>query len=644
MNDQTVHRQNRSPDWTRYLWVFLAVFLIAQFYGYVARPKVLDLAYSDFKSRVEAGKVESVTVDGNQISGTLVREGGQSGSDASASGSGTAAEKSGSASGAGKGGGQQERAFQTVMPAFGDPSLIDLLEQNDVRIDAEPQGRHWLVTLLATLLPWVLIFGIFFYFSRRMQKRMGMGKGGGPFGFGKSKARLHSRTISELRFKDVAGMENVKRELQEMVEYLKDPSRFQSLGGELPKGVLLVGPPGTGKTLMARAVAGEAEAPFYSISGSEFIEMFVGVGASRVRDMFEQAKKESPAIIFIDEIDSIGRVRGTGLGGGHDEREQTLNQILSEMDGFSPTESVVVMAATNRPDVLDPALVRPGRFDRRIQVEMPQRAAREKILALHSQTVALADDVDIGAVAGMTVGFSGADLKNLVNEAALLAARKEKQQVEQEDFQQGRDKIIMGIEREDRLDGDEKKVVAYHEAGHALVAKLLPAADPLEKVTIIPRGQSLGATEQIPEEDRHNLSRTYLLNRLSIMLGGRAAEKMVFEELTTGAGDDLKKVTQMVRRMVCQWGMSETLGPVTFQQGKSHPFLGQEMTEPRDFSEHTAKIIDEEVRRIIVEREDAAAGLLRENRDQLDRLAEGLLENETLSNEEIDELLSECSP
>ena len=371
------------------------------------------------------------------------------------------------------------------------------------------------MTLLATMLPWVLIFGIFFYFSRRMQKRMGMDKGGGPFGFGKSKARLHSRTISELSFEDVAGMENVKRELQEMVEYLKDPSRFQSLGGELPKGVLLVGPPGTGKTFMARAVAGEAEVPFYSISGSEFIEMFVGVGASRARDMFEQAKKESPAIIFIDEIDSIGRVRGTGLGGGHDEREQTLNQILSEMDGFSPTESVVVMAATNRPDVLDPALVRPGRFDRRIQVEMPQRAAREKILALHSQTVALADDVDLGAVAGMTVGFSGADLKNLVNEAALLAARKEKEQVEQEDFQQGRDKIIMGIEREDRLDGDEKKIVAYHEAGHALVAKLLPEADPLEKVTIIPRGQSLGATEQIPEEDRHNLSRTYLLNRFA---------------------------------------------------------------------------------------------------------------------------------
>ena len=633
MTNQIPTAGSHRPDWTRYLWVLLAVFVAAQLYGIMARPQALDLSYSEFKSRLKAGSVESVVIDGNEISGELVAE--TDGKEKKTQDSKKTAKEAAAA--------QKDRSFHTVIPAFGDPELLTLLEEQEVRIDAKPQGRHWLVTLLAALLPWVLIFGIFYYFSQRMQKRMQMGKGGGVFGFGKSKAKLHTRSISELSFKDVAGMKNVKRELQEMVEYLRDPSRFQSLGGKLPKGVLLVGPPGTGKTLMARAVAGEAQVPFYSISGSEFIEMFVGVGASRVRDMFEKAKKESPAIIFIDEMDSIGRVRGTGLGGGHDEREQTLNQILSEMDGFSPTESVVVMAATNRPDVLDPALVRPGRFDRRIQVDLPQKSARKKILALHTQDVPLEEDVDLEAVAGLTVGFSGADLKNLANEAALLAARKEKKQVGQEDFQQGRDKIMMGIEREDRLDGEEKKVIAYHEAGHALVAKLLPDADPLQKVTIIPRGRSLGATEQIPEEDRHNLGRKYLLNRIRIMLGGRAAEKLVFNELTTGAGDDLKKVTQTVRRMVCQWGMSEKLGPVTFQLGKSHPFLGQEMTEPRDFSEETAKLIDEEVRRIIVEAEEKAEQMLSESRDRLDRLAEALLEHETLSNEEINDLLGRIS-
>ncbi len=485
MTNQIPAAGSRRPDWTRYLWVLLAVFLAAQLYGIMAGPQALDLSYSEFKSRLEAGAVESVVIDGNEISGELAAE--ADGKEKTSPDPEQTPEETKDA--------EKRRSFHTVMPAFGDPELMTLLEEQDVRIDAKAQGRHWLVTVLAALLPWVLIFGIFYYFSQRMQKRMQMGKSGGVFGFGKSKAKLHTRSISELSFMDVAGMKNVKRELKEMVEYLRNPSRFQSLGGELPKGVLLVGPPGTGKTLMARAVAGEAEVPFYSISGSEFIEMFVGVGASRVRDMFEQAKKESPAIIFIDELDSIGRVRGTGLGGGHDEREQTLNQILSEMDGFSPTESVVVMAATNRPDVLDPALVRPGRFDRQIQVDLPRKSAREKILALHAKDVPLDDDVDLGAVAGLTVGFSGADLKNLVNEAALLAARKEKKTV------------------------------------------------------------------------------------------------------------------------------------------------GQEMTEPRDFSEETAKLIDEEVRRIIVEAEEKAEQMLSESRDRLDRLAEALLEQETLSNVEVDDLL-----
>ena len=379
--------------------------------------------------------------------------------------------------------------------------------------------------------------------------------------------------------------------------------------------------------------------PFYSISGSEFIEMFVGVGASRVRDMFTNAKKDAPSIIFIDELDSIGRIRGTGLGGGHDEREQTLNQILSEMDGFSAHESVIVIAATNRPDVLDPALIRPGRFDRQITVEVPQRRARKEILQVHTREVPLAEDVDLDEVAGMTAGFSGAELKNLVNEAALLATRKEKSNVDAKDFDEARDKIIMGIEREDVIKDEEKKVIAYHEGGHALVARLLPGSDPLEKVTIIPRGRSLGATEQIPEEDRHNFSRSYLLNRIAIMLGGRAAEKVMFDDITSGAGDDLKKATQLARRMVCQWGMSDKVGPVTFRQGETHPFLGREIAEQKDFSEETARLIDEEVRGIIQGMEEKARKILESNRDKLDALARGLLEHETLSREEIDDLL-----
>jgi cell division protease FtsH len=441
----------------------------------------------------------------------------------------------------------------------------------------------------------------------------------------------------------VAGLDNAKKELQEVKEYLKDPAKFQRLGGELPKGLLLVGPPGVGKTLLAQATAGEADVPFYSISGSEFIEMFVGVGASRVRDMFKKAKKDAPAIIFIDEIDSIGRVRGSGLGGGHDEREQTLNQILAEMDGFSPHQSVVVMAATNRPDVLDPALIRPGRFDRRITLDLPQKKARLKILETHTREVPLADEVDLENLAQRTPGLSGADLKNIVNEAALLAARKNKQQVDTEDFEQSRDKILMGLEREDVIKDEDKKLIACHEAGHALLAKLLPGADPLQKVTIIPRGQSLGATEQIPEKERHNIKRSYLLNRLAIMLGGRAAEKIMFEDVSTGAADDLKKATELVRRMVCQWGMSDKIGPVTFRRGETHPFLGRELTESRDFSEHTARLIDEEIQAIVVNMEKKAHETLADNRDSLEALTDQLLEHETLTEEKVDDILKETA-
>jgi cell division protease FtsH len=522
-----------------------------------------------------------------------------------------------------------------------DPDLLPLLENNAVRIRAETAEEPWFLRLLIYLLPWILIIGFFVYSSKKFQQRMG-GRGGGIFGFGKSKARLYDRSADiDVSFKDVAGLANAKKELQEVVGFLKDPSKFTALGGELPHGLLLVGPPGVGKTLMARACAGEADVPFYSISGSEFIEMFVGVGASRVRDMFKKAKKEAPAIIFVDELDSIGRVRGTGVGGGHDEREQTLNQILNEMDGFTPRESVVVMAATNRPDVLDPALVRPGRFDRQIHLELPQKKARSEILEIHTREVPTAEDVDLENLAERTVGFSGADLKNLVNEAALLAARREKQEVTNEDFDRARDKIMMGIEREDVIHDEEKTVIAYHEAGHALMAELMPRADPLQKVSIIPRGRALGVTEQVPEEDRHNLQQSYLMDRLAVLLGGRAAEKVAFEDLSTGAADDLKNATQLARRMVCQWGMSDKLGPVTFKSGEPHPFLGRELSEPKDYSEATARIIDEEIRRIVVDAEKRTVETLTANRAKLEALAEQLAEEETLSKEEVDRILKQ---
>jgi cell division protease FtsH len=506
-----------------------------------------------------------------------------------------------------------------------------------VSVQARTEETPLFATLLIYLIPWVLIIGFFMYSSRKLQGRMG--GAGGLFGFGKSKAKLFTKSSSNVTFKDVAGLSNAKKEFTEIVDFLKNPAKYKAIGAKLPKGVLLAGPPGTGKTLMSRAVAGEADVPFYSISGSEFIEMFVGVGASRVRDMFDNAKKDAPAIIFIDELDSIGRVRGTGLGGGHDEREQTLNQILAEMDGFDPHLSVIVIAATNRPDVLDPALVRPGRFDRQITLDLPQRNARKEILQLHSRQVPLAESVDFDNLARRTVGFSGAELMNLVNEAALLAARKGKKRVDSEDFDQGMDKIVMGLEREELIGEEEKKSVAYHEAGHALLAKLLPGADPLKKVSIIPRGRALGATEQLPEEDRHNLGRQYLLNRIAILLGGRVAEKLVFDDITTGAGDDLKRATHLARRMVCQWGMSEEIGPVTFQRGDQHPFLGREITEPKDFSEETAKLIDDEVRGILRGMEQRSEKVLREHREDLNTLAQALLEHESLLSEDVDRLL-----
>jgi cell division protease FtsH len=632
--------QKKPFNWRTMLWVFLAWLLFFYlFSGFLSpAPRARTVSYTQFKQMIKNDKIAEVTLQGNVINGKFRPS---SGGDKAPKTESTAKnsvfqlfDKSES----------RPQHFKTVKPDLEDPELLSLLEKNNVTIRAETQQQSWWTTLLVSLLPWVLILGLFYYAAKKMQERMpGGGKGGGIFGFSKSKARLFDKKNIEVTYRDVAGLDNAKKELKEVKEYLKDPSRFQALGGELPRGLLLVGPPGVGKTLLAQATAGEADVPFYSISGSEFIEMFVGVGASRVRDMFKKAKKDAPAIIFIDEIDSIGRVRGSGLGGGHDEREQTLNQILAEMDGFGAHESVVVVAATNRPDVLDPALIRPGRFDRRITLDLPQNKARQKILETHSREVPLAADVDLENLARRTPGLSGADLKNLVNEAALLAARKNKQEVEAEDLEQARDKILMGLERDDVIKNEDKKMVACHEAGHALLAKLLPGADPLAKVTIIPRGQSLGATEQIPEEDRHNIKRSYLLNRLAILLGGRAAEKIMFEDVSTGAADDLKKATQLARRMVCQWGMSDKLGPVTFRMGETHPFLGRELTESRDFSENTARLIDEEIRAIVGKMEKKAEETLADNRDSLEALTQQLLEHETLTREEVEKILEESS-
>lgn len=620
-------KENREPpkqtNLGRMPLLWLLLFFLFAYYllDGMRQERAVALSYTEFKEEVRQDNIAEITVEGLEISGKF---------------DGTYTEVSGQDT-------LSYEQFATVRPSIEDRELMTLLEEHGVRINAKEESSNaWWQIFLISMLPWLLILGYFVYASRRMQGQMkGMFGGGGLFNVGKSKAKRYRETENQMKFDDVAGLENAKRDLQEVIEYLKEPEKFTKLGADIPKGLLLVGPPGTGKTMLARATAGEADVAFYNISGSEFIEMFVGVGASRVRDMFSNAKKEAPSIIFIDEIDSIGRARGTGLGGGHDEREQTLNQILSEMDGFAPHESVVVMAATNRPDVLDPALTRPGRFDRQITLELPQKQAREKIFKIHIRKVPVASDVDIGTLAARTVGFSGADIKNLVNEAALLAGRKGKTEVDAECFDEARDKILLGHVREEMINDEEKKVIAHHEAGHALLARLLPGTDPVKKVTIIPRGRSLGVTEQMPEEDRHNLDRTYLLNRIAITLGGRAAEKLVYNDITNGAANDLKQVTRIARRMVCQWGMSEKLGAVSYNQGEDHMFLGREIAQSRDFSDETARLIDEEVQRIVGEMEEKAQKLLQENRSRLDSLAQALLEQETLDDEEIELILKQ---
>ena len=613
------------PLWRYVVWIMLLL-LFSWYWFDVSRTAVFhELAYSEFKERVREDAVASVLIRGQQVVGEfrdagvldLVPPQGRRAQEPDAS----------------------PEMFKTTLPPVDDKDLIPLLETHGVEVRAEEEQIAWWASALINLLPWLLIIGLFFYASRKMQERM---LGGGPgevFGFGKSKARRFRRGSMEIGFDDVAGLENAKRDLHEIIDFLKNPGRYGKLGAKIPKGILLMGPPGTGKTLLAKAVAGEAEVPFYSISGSEFIEMFVGVGASRVRDMFDSAKKEAPAIIFIDEIDSVGRMRGSGLGGGHDEREQTLNQILAEMDGFEPEQTVVVLAATNRPDVLDPALLRPGRFDRKITLELPRKEARQKILEVHARNIPLAENVDLENVAARTVGFSGADLENLMNEAALLAGRANMEKVDAAILDAARDKIVLGAESDTVLDEVVKKRVAYHESGHALLACLLPNTDPLAKVTIIPRGRALGATEQMPEEERYTLPESFLRDRITIMLGGRTAEKLVFGEFSSGAEDDLKQATLLARRMISQWGMSKKLGPVAFRRGEEHIFLGREMAQQRDFSEHTAQLIDDEVRELVGELETKAQEILSVHSRQLDALAEALLEKEILEAEQIEALV-----
>jgi cell division protease FtsH len=582
------------------LWMVigLIVILLFQLFQQNQSPRG-EIVFSDFLKKVESGEVREVTLKGNNVSGRM--------SDGS--------------------------SFRTFTADY--PDLVKSLKDKGVKIDVKPPDTNSWLAIVLQWVPMLLFIGVWIFFMRQMQ-----GGGAKALSFGKARARLISEKQNKVTFQDVAGVDEAKEELREIIEFLKDPPKFQKLGGKIPKGVLLVGPPGTGKTLLAKAIAGEANVPFFSISGSDFVEMFVGVGASRVRDLFEQGKKHAPCIIFMDEIDAVGRHRGAGLGGGHDEREQTLNQLLVEMDGFETNEGVILIAATNRPDVLDPALLRPGRFDRQVVVARPDVKGREEILKVHARRIPLAPKVDLKVLARGTPGFSGADLANLVNEAALLAARQDKKVVEMIDFENAKDKVLMGVERRSMIISEtEKKTIAYHEAGHALVADLLPGADPLHKVTIIPRGRALGLTQQLPADDKYNYSREYLVNRITILLGGRAAEEIVFQQQTTGAGDDLEKATEMARKMVCEWGMSDKMGPLTFGKGEEHIFLGREVARPKDFSEETAVLIDSEIKRIVMECATRARHMIETNLEKLHALARALLERESLDGEEIARIL-----
>ena len=559
----------------------------------------ISVSYTDFLNMIESGSITQVTIQGDNISGMSARG-----------------------------------PFKTFVPK--DPDLIKLLRGKDVKISVKPAEDSSLFHMFLSWFPMLLLIGVWIFFMQRMQ-----GGGGNPLSFGKSKARLMSDAQDKVTFDDVAGIDEAKEELGEIVEFLKDPKKFTRLGGRIPKGVLLTGAPGTGKTLLARAISGEAGVPFFSISGSDFVEMFVGVGASRVRDLFKQGIQNAPCIIFIDEIDAVGRHRGAGLGGGHDEREQTLNQLLVEMDGFESNEGVILISATNRPDVLDPALLRPGRFDRLVVVPVPDIKGREGILRVHTKEKLTGQDVDIKVLARGTPGFTGADLENMVNEAALMAARRGKDRVEMVDFEDAKDKVLMGPERRSLIISDEEKeITACHESGHTLVARLLPNTDPIHKVTIIPRGRSLGLTQQLPIDERHTYPKDYLINNIRILMGGRAAEEIVLDTQTTGTGDDIEKASNLARKMVCNYGMSKNLGPLTFGKKEEQIFLGREISQHRDYSELTAQKIDEEVRDIVTGAYKKASQLIKDNLDILHKMATALLEKETLDSSDIDEIMA----
>ena len=603
--------------------IVIALLLIAPFISSPDRQDpqdrrvTVEISYSEFKDLVERRQVERVTFAEGAAEGVLVRP-------------------------QPLGAGQTETdRFTAQVPEFGEPRLLEMLDESGAEYDFRKDGQGRQGTSLYWLLPWLLVIGVYIWLSRRMYQNVagGLGGKGGIGKFLEGTARTEAAETPDTTFDDVAGQDEAKREVSELVDYLREPDRFKALGAEVPHGVLLMGPPGTGKTLLARALAGESGVPFFSISASEFIEVFVGVGASRVRNMFQEARQRAPSIIFIDELDSIGRVRGTGFGGGHDEREQTLNQILAEMDGFSGHEAVIVLAATNRPDVLDPALLRPGRFDRHVTLGLPDQNARAKILEVHVRKVPLAKDVDLPTIASGTPGFSGADLKNIVNEAAILAAREKAKEVSARHFDEARDKILMGPARSLLMTPDERHRLAVHEAGHTVAAHYLPHADPLYKVTVVPRGRALGMTQQLPEDERYTLPEDYLRDRLAVMLGGRAAEKLLLHEVSSGADDDIQQATALARAMISRWGMSETVGPVDVRDSEEHPFLGREIAQPRHFSEATARLVDEGVRDLMINAEERAGEVLERHRAKLNVLIAALEDRETLDREDIDNIL-----
>ncbi len=615
--------QFKGPQGRLWLAVILlaAVFFIWQLYAPPSGPGRFAISYSQFMQQLDASNIKSVSIQKLRVNGEFMKK-----TDITLAGSAKPV---------------SVQYFVTYLPTFQGQGLLTQLNDKKVAINIEPPEESspiWGIVL--SMLPWALILGFWFFMMRRAQQIQG--GAGGLFTFGQSKARLYDVKQPKVTFKDVAGLDNVKQELRESIDFLKDPTKYAKIGAKVPKGVLLIGPPGTGKTLLARASAGEAGVPFYSISASEFIEMFVGVGASRVRDLFKKARDSHPSIIFIDEIDAVGRTRGAGFGGGHDEREQTLNQLLSEMDGFDPHEEVIVMAATNRPDVLDPALLRPGRFDKHIVIDRPGWKERKAILDIHAKGKILSSDVDLATIARGTPGMTGADLENLANEAALVALRKGESMITMKDFEEARDTILMGIPREETITDKEKQITAYHEAGHTLVAWELPGTDPIYKVSILPRGMAMGVTQLIPEEDRHYYPKSYLMDKLSVALGGRCAEKIVFNDVSSGAQSDLKEATSLAEKMVAQWGMSDKVGPVNLGRGEEHPFLGKELAQPKRYSEQMAWIMDQEIQRLINEAESKAMDILTRYRHVLDPLAEALIKEEVLDRTEIERIITEA--